>query len=87
MQGENTSPQRADAPRWPYALAAFLLAVGLVPTLLGYTRHDYAGLIPRGDSMAWTPVLLLLHSTSDLTTGLSYVAISAMLIYLVNSLR
>ncbi len=41
------------------------------------------GFMPHGHCYLWTPALLWMHVVSDLLIGLSYVAISTMLVYLV----
>lgn len=41
------------------------------------------GFMPHGGCYAWTPGLVILHVASDLLIGLSYVAISTMLVLLV----
>src|SRR6266571_2631855 len=42
------------------------------------------GFMPQGDSYLWRPEVVWLHAVSDILIGLSYVAISATLAYLVH---
>jgi signal transduction histidine kinase/DNA-binding response OmpR family regulator len=61
---------------WP-RLAANLLSTGFEDALF----------MPHGMCYLWVPQLYLMHVSSDLLIGLSYVAISSTLVYLIYSAR
>jgi hypothetical protein len=66
---------------FPAALGAVLLAA-LSPLVF-----DSQGFMPHGHCYRWRPALVLLHSLSDLSIGLSYTAISFTLGYIVYRAR
>jgi hypothetical protein len=45
--------------------------------------HEHTGFLPHGFCYLWDPRLVSLHAISDTLIGLSYVAISMSLMYLV----
>lgn len=63
-------------------LVVALMWLGVLPGLLSSN-----GFIPHGHCYLWKPELVWLHVTSDLLIGISYVAISATLVYLLAQTR
>ncbi len=82
------SPLQARTRVWRYSAiaigAALLLSLGLWPE---WGQLSGAGFMPHGYCLLWKPSLILLHSISDTLIGLSYIAISATLAYLVYRAR
>jgi signal transduction histidine kinase/CheY-like chemotaxis protein len=94
---ETSEAQRRDGRMLPISIpysaallapAALLLAVWprLATNLFatGFGEHSF---VPHGISYLWVPQLWLLHVSSDLLTGASYVAISSTLVYLIYRAR
>jgi PAS domain S-box-containing protein len=69
------------------AVIAVLLSVPVIGQAFGWTLFSSSGFMPHGHCFLWKPSLLWLHVTSDLVIGLSYVAISATLGWLVYRAR
>ena len=57
--------------------------------MLSALKQTFAsgGFLPHGHCYLWKPALVWLHVTSDLLIGVSYVAISVTLAYLVKRIR
>src|SRR5439155_21751263 len=55
----------------------------------GFLRHVFSsdGFMPHGHCFLWKPGLIWLHVSADVLIGLSYVAISLTLAYLVHRAR
>jgi hypothetical protein len=94
---ETSEAQRRDGRMLPISIpysaallapAALLLAVWprLATNLFatGFGEHSF---VPHGISYLWVPQLWLLHVSSDLLIGASYVAISSTLVYLIYRAR
>ncbi len=67
-----------QAPRGVWLLVAAALALPALVQM--FTGHE--GLEPRGEALGWDVLLITTHVLADLSTALSYMAISAMLGYL-----
>lgn len=88
------SIEQVSSSRWLSYLGVMLTAAALVlfswPRLasnLFATGLDDLTFMPHGTCFLWVPQLWWLHLTTDLMIGLSYVAISATLVYLIHRAR
>ncbi|WP_226587873.1 ATP-binding response regulator [Microseira wollei] len=77
---------RADL-RYGIGILAITLALVLIWPGLWQNLLAANGFIPHGHCYLWKPGLVWLHVVSDMLIGLSYVAISATLAYLVDKAR
>lgn len=73
---------------WGYLVALIILTLTFMlrPDILGLMLESN-GFIPHGHCYLWKPSLVWLHLVSDLLTGISYVAISTTLAFLVYRTR